>query len=293
LKPDFDLAHYNLGNTLNELGRLDEAEASYTQAIALKFDFAQAHYGLGKVLYVKGNRDLALENIEKANSIEPQSKEYELMLSVMEARKSRKGNEDAVGDVSKISALTGLISSTLILNREVEAELISSLYEINSIQLDKTERTGLLASGNNDARYGNGRVSPDFLLFDDTRPIIQKLSENLTKIVMEALKSDIYILDSFFNILSAGGGTTPHNHLSTLDKDIGLGLGNQKYSLVYYLDVGDQNCSEPGILKLYEPSEDILPCEGMITIIPASRMHSAVYGGRTDRVMVGVNFYSL
>ena len=110
---------------------------------------------------------------------------------------------------------------------------------------------------------------------------------------MKALKSDIYICDSFFNILNAGGGTTPHNHLSTLDRIIGLDIGKQKYSLVYYLSVGDQNSREPGILKLYEPSEDILPCEGMITIIPASRMHSAVYGGKTDRVMIGVNFYSL
>ena len=78
-----------------------------------------------------------------------------------------------------------------------------------------------------------------------------------------------------------------------LSSDFISNLGKQKYSLVYYLAVGDQNCSEPGILKLYEPSEDILPDEGMITIIPASRLHSAVYGGKTDRVMVGVNFYSL
>ena len=62
---------------------------------------------------------------------------------------------------------------------------------------------------------------------------------------------------------------------------------------MYYLSVGDQDCSEPGVLKLYEPGEDILPNEGMIMIFPASRMHSAVYGGKTDRVMIGVNFYSL
>ncbi len=73
--------------------------------------------------------------------------------------------------------------------------------------------------------------------------------------MMKALKSDIYIYDSFFNILSAGGGTTPHAHLSTLDRNIGLDLGKQKYSLVYYLSVGDQNCREPGILKLYEPAK--------------------------------------
>ena len=67
----------------------------------------------------------------------------------------------------------------------------------------------------------------------------------------------------------------------------------KKYSLVYYLDVGDQNCSEPGILKLYDPVENILPCNGMITIINSNRRHSVVYNGKTDRVMIGVNFYSV
>jgi Flp pilus assembly protein TadD len=293
LKSDYAEPHNNLGDTLQDLGRLDEAEVSYTHATELKPDYALAHYGLGKVFYIKGNEDLAQKNIVKANDIEPQSKDYELLRGVMEVRKSRKANEAAGSDRSNISALTGLISSPLILNRVVEAELIASLYEMNSLQLDKTQRVGLLASGKVDARYGNGIVSPGFNLFEDARSIIKKLAEDLTKIMMKALKSDIYIYDSFFNILSAGGGTTPHNHLTTLDRNIALDLGKQKYSLVYYLSVGDQNCDEPGMLKLYEPDEDILPCEGMIAIIPASRMHSAVYGGKTDRVMIGVNFYSL
>ena len=43
LAPQDAEAHSNLGITLQELGRLDEAEASYTQAIALKPDFAEAH----------------------------------------------------------------------------------------------------------------------------------------------------------------------------------------------------------------------------------------------------------
>ena len=221
------------------------------------------------------------------------SKDYELMLNFMEARKYRKENEVVVGDTINVGPLTGLTSNPLILNRLVEAELITSLYEMNSIQLDKTKRVGLLPAGKVDARFGNGLVSPDFNLFEDARSIIQKVAEDLTKIMMEAVKSNVYIYDSFFNILRAGGGTTPHAHLNTVDRNIELGLGKQKYSLVYYLSVGDQNCSEPGILKLYEPDEDILPCEGMILIFPASRGHSAVYGGKTDRVMIGVNFYSL
>ena len=191
------------------------------------------------------------------------------LLNAMKSRKKESG--------------TGLISNPLILNRKVEPELTAKLLTMDSRELDKTT----------DARYGNGRCSPDFELFADESPIIKTLSEDLIMIMKNAVKSDVFIRSSFFSILGAGGGSTPHDHLNKLDEDRELNFANHKYSLVYYLDVGDQDCIEPGTLKLYNPPEDILPCEGMITIIPASRKHSAVYGGKKDRVIVGVNFYSL
>ena len=96
---------------------------------------------------------------------------------------------------------------------------------------------------------------------------------------------------TFFNIFQKNSGIAPHAHIRDFDND--NGLVNQKYSLVYYLSVGDQKCSEPGILKFYDPDEEILPSAGTIVIFPANRNHLAVYGGKTDRVMIGVNFYSL
>ena len=66
-----------------------------------------------------------------------------------------------------------------------------------------------------------------------------------------------------------------------------------KYSLVYYLKTGNQKSTEPGILKLYEPSEDFLPYEGMIIIFSADREHSAIYNGNDDRIIIGINFYSI
>ena len=191
------------------------------------------------------------------------------LLSAMKSRKKESG--------------TGLISNPLILNRKVEPELTAKLLTMDSRELNKTT----------DARYGNGRCSPDFDLFANESPIIKTLSEDLIRVMKNAVKSDVFIRSSFFSILGAGGGSTPHDHLNKLDEDREFNFASHKYSLVYYIDVGDQDCTEPGTLKLYNPPEDILPCEGMITIIPASRKHSAVYGGKTNRVIVGVNFYSI
>ena len=99
------------------------------------------------------------------------------------------------------------------------------------------------------------------------------------------------MIESFLNIFNSGSGSIPHIHITSFDKT--NNLINQKFSLQYYLSVGDQDCSEPGIFKLNNPDEEILPFNGMVMIIPANRHHSAVYNGKLDRVMIGVNFYSL
>jgi len=174
-----------------------------------------------------------------------------------------------------------LNSSFLISNRVAEPDLISQVYQMASRNLDFTK----------DARFGTGLCSPNFLMFEEKNEIIKKVSVDLIKIIRDAVQSDVYVYDSFFNILKKGGGSLPHHHVKSIDKQ--LGLSKQKYSLVYYLSVGDQKCDEPGLLKLYAPDEDILPRDGMIVIMPADRRHSAVYSGEKDRIMIGVNFYSL
>ena len=283
LKPDYAEAFNNLADTLKELGRLEEAEASYRQAIALKPDYAEAHSNLGKFIYLNGDIDSALESIEKANHINPKLRTNELLLRVLQARQARENKVVSVNNKNNSDFDIGLTSNPLIVNRPVEAELIANLYEMKSIGLDK-----MLTP-----RFGAGRWSSHYLLFEDDRSIIKTVAEDLSNIMRKAVKSDIYIDDSFFNILGAGGGLVPHNHIGLVDKDPGLSLTSQKYSLVYYLTIGNQDSSEPGILKLYDPSEDILPSVGMITIFPANRNHSVIYGGEKDRVVIGVNFYSL
>ena len=285
IMPNHAEAHNNLGSTLTALGRLEQGKADCKLAIALKPDFAIAHSNLGIIHYLNGDVDSALESMKKSNEIDPKSQSNGLLLAVVQAKKARDKTDVSVGNIHNPSCDLALTTNPLILNRPVEGELIADLSKMNSRTLDKTK----------DARFGNGRCSSDFNLFGDERSIIKIVSEDLISIMKKAVNADIYVFDSFFNIIGAGGGSTPHNHLkgNTLDEDHRLDLANRKYSLVYYLSVGDQSCHEPGILKLYDPIEDILPCEGMIVIIPASRNHSAVYGGEQDRVMIGVNFYIL
>ena len=282
VQPDSAETYNNLGTTQKELGRLGEAEVSYKKAIALKPDYADAHSNLGVTLYGIGNVDAAITSMKRANFINPKSRGYSLFLSILNARKARKNSDVNLGNGSHSNFNLQLPRKIFMLARSVEDELLAYLYKLESIDLKKVE----------DPTFGDTRGSL-YSLFHDDHPTIKYLKEDLEDILTKFFSSDILIDDSFFSIFGAGGGTIRHNHIKSTDNDSILGLAKQKYSLVYYLSVGDQNCSEPGTLMFYEPREDVLPTEGLITIFPSDRDHSSVYGGSKDRVLVGVNFYCL
>ena len=317
IKPDYAKAYTNLGYTLQELGRLEDAETSYKKAIAMKPDYAEAHSNLGLLLMQKGDLEgsrnmheraikldskkwniyfnystylykishieAAIEGMKRAQFIAPENKLklVEICFKAISADKSATKTK-AYETYQPITNLKfGLRSDPLILSRPVENELIAHLCQMNSRTLDKTT----------DARYGNGKCSIDFELFNDQSQIINVIAQDLTKICQDAVASEVYISDSFFNIYGAGAGTEIHNHIKSQDKY--FDLSKRKYSLVYYLDVGDQSGLEPGVLRLFNPDQGIVPRNGMIVIINSNKKHHALYDGKTDRIMIGVNFYSI
>ena len=83
LKPDFAEAHYNLGNTLKMLGRLDEAETNYRKAIALKPDFAEALNNFGNTLQEMGRLDEAEASLRRAIAMKPDYAEAHRNLATM------------------------------------------------------------------------------------------------------------------------------------------------------------------------------------------------------------------
>ena len=288
LNPNVGNAYLSLGIILRDLGRFEEAELLTLKAIKLKnSDLERCYQNLSLLMYSRGDINSAIENIEKAVSIDPISKEYKLILSIFRKRNNRK-NTEIVTHTDTLIHNEKCLSYPIIINKPVESELIDSLYQIKSLDLNKFR----------DPSFGKARGS-DYELFENNEIITSKLKKELIDITKKIVNADVFFRDSFFTILSGNSTIRKHNHIGDFDKLEVLKLWKQKYSLVYYLSIGDQHCQNPGILKFYKdeydncPNKEILPSEGMIVIFPADRYHSVKYDGNKDRIIIGVNFYSI
>ena len=328
LNSKFIEAYINLSRAQRELGRLSEAEENARNALKLNPNFAEANNQLSLILFDRGrlSDDLQNKNLEKlsegkkisekAIDLNPNSAiallNYGLILQELgDLKKAKEALQDSLNidpnlflakynldillkqiellnkvglelNANKLDNLSfnkKFINIPFITNRNPTKDLINLLYKINSTELNKTKSGPL---------YGNGKTS-NYQIFENNNPILGEVKNDIIKIIKNEVNANVFIIDSFFNILGAGGGSVPHHHLNSIDKS--FKLDKQKYSLTYYLDVGDQNCKEPGYFKMQDPDAEVLPSNGMIMIIPASRKHFAVYGGKKDRVMIGVNFY--
>ena len=71
LKPEFTIAHFNLGGILKVLGKLDEAEASFKKVIDFMPENAEAHNNLGVTLKELDKLEEAEISIKKALKFKP------------------------------------------------------------------------------------------------------------------------------------------------------------------------------------------------------------------------------
>jgi Flp pilus assembly protein TadD len=65
LKPDDAEVRSNLAAAYVQLGQLDEAQAEYEKALAVSPTLAEAHYGLGMVYAAKGDKQKAIEALQR------------------------------------------------------------------------------------------------------------------------------------------------------------------------------------------------------------------------------------
>jgi tetratricopeptide (TPR) repeat protein len=75
LLPDDPEAHSNLGNALLDVGRPDDAVASYRRALLLNPDYPEAHNNLGAALRARGQLEDALDSFRRAVALKPDQAE--------------------------------------------------------------------------------------------------------------------------------------------------------------------------------------------------------------------------
>lgn len=131
-------AHFNLGVTLKEQGRLDEAVDSYRRAIALKPDYADAHNNLGMTLKDLGHLDEAADRLTTALRYETGSAEIFYNLSLLKRFKT--GDE-------LIEKMHRLYRSDK-LNEQQKSFICFALYKVNDDIGEIEEAYRYLSEGN-------------------------------------------------------------------------------------------------------------------------------------------------
>jgi hypothetical protein len=292
IEPDYVRAHSNLGVALQKQGKLDEAINCFHRAIAIDDNYANAHKALGITLHYQSRLTEAKHAYRAGIALNPDPDIAhvglrrvlidlkELPVPACERPAERIENETSPRGLH-------------IWNRPVENTLRETLYRQAVMSPEEEANSDMikvkLSVG---VRQGNMCFSTDFKLLESGNPIIEKLKDDLVESLSSLLGADIFIVDFFFNIYLACSKAVRHNHIDD-DMDNKLGFAAQKFSLVYYIDPGDKTAEEPGILKLYDPDFSIYPEAGDIVLFPSGTDHSASYSGAADRVVLGVNFYTI
>ncbi|MBH67111.1 MAG: hypothetical protein CMM58_02040 [Rhodospirillaceae bacterium] len=317
LKPGHVEAHHNLGAALENLGKYKEARTSYERAIQLKPDYADTYFNLGNVLFDLEQYNEAAENYRNNIVLQPYSlNSYTRLGQIFDIEgkttkaifcyKSAIFSNTSVGmaDVAlrRINLERQQIQSAheelnhtdipsfdlQIHHLPVDSNLIQALYDLPNLS-PVEEQNSILHRGSAGIRKGGIRISADYTLLDHLNPAIQRFKTTITDLLSSVVSGPIYISESFFNIYQSTSDAGPHNHFEPLDEK--LQLGPHKYSVVYYLQIGEQSATNPGILNLYTPDHSINPKAGDVVIFPAERLHSVFYNGTTDRIILGINFY--
>lgn len=307
---------YNYANLCREVGKTELAKVYYKEAIKYNSNFVLAYAALSAIYIDEKNFELAkklcIQGISKktdtfdlhyalaiAHYCENNLSECisELSLACEISNGNSKEANIAYKLVSKEFSLRAIKSKDLGCTVDRFKEKFPENYFKININFSENQHQAALNSdvmnlkNATDARYGDGKCSPDFQFFNSKNKYINEIENTISEAINECIGGETLILDSFCNIFTGRSGTDPHHHLKAFDKNFELGY--RKFSLVWYFSIGNQKSSEPGVLKLLDPEINILPQSGDLIIIPSNRKHSSSYFGESKRVMIGVNFYSL
>jgi tetratricopeptide (TPR) repeat protein len=158
-----------LGNALQELDRLDEAEASYKQAIKIKPDYAEAYCNMGNSLSNKGDSVSAIDSYKQALKIKPDHAEVHRLLTSITKYEEQTPHVVQMQNLHQDKSIT----------EEQRCHLSFALAKVFEDLNDLDQSFSYLALGNslrkNQLKYNIEKDIKLFGLLKNTYPILKNL----------------------------------------------------------------------------------------------------------------------
>ena len=177
-QPENSEINHLLGFTFQLLNKIDQAIFYYQKAVEIKPNFAEAHKNLGNMFYKLGKINEAEPCYKKSIQLNPKLEEAKINLGIVLEQK-KVFNWISENEKLKKTPPKKFRKNPFITKRKVELNLLDQLYNIKTLELEKTK----------DVRFGNGKCSSDMKLFEEKNEIIKSVSNDIIDIVKKVIGS--------------------------------------------------------------------------------------------------------
>jgi hypothetical protein len=285
LKPDYDKAHFNLGITFKELGRLDEAEASYRQAIASKPDYDEAHNQLLDCFFLQDKKSNFYDELDYSIN---QDKASSIIGSLTCRSTLKYGLERP--NLFCTKPLNYVLHNDLNTRYDFEKTFVEKSKSILNESRVSNRRQTLLVNGN----QTSGNIFD--IKNDDTNEI-----QNIIRIEVEKYRTKFkeseeglikkmpaeYSLHGWFISMKSGGNLKPHIHTEgwlsgSIYINVPRKLKVDSGNLV--VSLGEEN---DAISTRINEKKTINVVTGSMVLFPASLMHYTVpFESEEERIVL-------
>jgi len=322
LKQNYAEAHYNLGVTLRELGKIKEAIKSYKNAISIKNAYPNAHYNLGNALLSLKQYNDAIKHFASAVTFDPKFAQayHNLGLSYKHLRKDLEaGNNFDKALVIKPDYAEAANNRGVIFQNSGDLENAIKYYQkslvINPNLADAYNNIGLaekeLNNTDNAIKSFEDALSIDpnfacayynlsqFKHYTLNKKQVEKMQSLVSNddvsqtdliflnFALAGVNENLGNQDEFFNYLHEG------NRLRKIELNYSFGTSQELFSIIYKIFAEEPNSIKKSSQSNTQTKRPIfilgMPRSGTSLVEQIISSHKSVYGGGELGTLTGLS----
>ena len=312
LNQNYAEAHYNLGVTLRELGKIKEAIKSYKNAISIKNAYPNAHYNLGNALLSLKQYNDAIKHFELALVFDPKFAQayHNLGLSYKQLRKDLEAGNNfdkalvIKPDYAEAANNRGIIfqnsgdlgnaikyfQKSLVMNPNLADAYnnigLAEKEQNNTVNAIKSFEDALSIDPNFTPAYYNLSQFKDYTLNKEQVKKMHSLVSNndvsqtdliFLNFALAGVYENLGNKDEFFNYLHEG------NRLRKKELNYSFGTSQELFSIIYKIFAEEPNSIKKSSQSNTQTKRPIfilgMPRSGTSLVEQIISSHESVYGG--------------